>query len=51
MVPAFCSLWLHGIVGSTFVYGCHELGHGTVRSTLAIDPSYDAITTNDLHVL
>jgi hypothetical protein len=24
---------LHGTVGSTFVYGCHELGHGTVFKT------------------
>ena len=27
------AMWFHGIVGSTFVYGCHELGHGTVFAT------------------
>ena len=24
------ALFVHGTVGSTFLYGCHELGHGTV---------------------
>ena len=28
---AFCgALFFHGTVGSTLVYGCHEMGHGTV---------------------
>ena len=25
--------FVHGTVGSTMVYGCHELGHGTVFAT------------------
>lgn len=27
------SLWIHGMVGSCFLFGCHELGHGTVFRT------------------
>ena len=34
------SMWLHGIVGSTFVYGCHELGHGTVFKTKALNTAF-----------
>lgn len=34
MYPAMIvALWMHGTVGSTFIYGCHELGHATVFKT------------------
>ena len=31
------ALFAHGTVGSTMVYGCHELGHGTVFHTKSLN--------------
>lgn len=36
----FFAMWCHGTVGSTFVYGCHELGHGTVFKTKALNSAF-----------
>ena len=31
------AMFAHGTVGSTLVYGCHELGHGTMFQTKALN--------------
>lgn len=37
MATLAISLILHGTIGSTFVYACHELGHGTVFKTAILN--------------
>jgi fatty acid desaturase len=40
LLQGVLAMWAHGTVGSTFVYGCHELGHGTVFQTKALNTAF-----------
>lgn len=40
VLSTLLALWLHGTVGSCFLFGCHELGHGTVFKTKILNRGF-----------